>query len=243
MKAHHNMIQPVPQSERPGELAPLLDWANPRRVVLNNGLTLLIGTLPHLCTASMGLYVRVGSRYERSGEYGLSHLVEHLLFRGCEGAPTSRALNEAIESLTPGLDASTGREFTALEALCAPEDLHSLLALVGKMVSAPHLADVDAEREIILQEIADEVDPDGRDVDVDNVAKAALFPGDGLGRKIGGDPRSLRRLRREDCLRWLESHYAAENMVLVVVHPDAQAPVADWAEAAFEAVQAGAGKV
>ena len=214
-------------------------WAEPHRHVLKNGLRVLVLHTPHLSTASVGLFIRVGSRFEAEGEHGISHLVEHLLFRGCAAWPETETLNAAIEDLCPYLDASTGREFTALETSCAPEDLGALLKVIGAMVEEPLLQCLDMEREIILHEIADEVDSDGRDLDVDNVAKAALFPGPGLGWKIGGSPRSLRRLDVAACRRWVEQHYVAHNMVLTIACPGEPDTALEAAKEAFAGIRAG----
>jgi hypothetical protein len=97
---------------------PTADWPAARNTRLPSGLELVVTPLTHLHLASIVLFVRVGSRYEDAAENGLSHLVEHVLFRGCERFPDTYELNAAIESIGTGIDAATSRDFTTFEATC-----------------------------------------------------------------------------------------------------------------------------
>ncbi len=193
-----------------------LSWPRPVEATLDNGLRVLCLPLPHLHTAHALLTVRVGSRYEDLALSGVSHLLEHVLFRGCEGYPDTFALNSAFEACSTGLDAATSRELTTFEASCRPEAVPRLLALLGDMLAAPLFTDVELEKRVIAEELSDEIDACGRDVDVDNVAKRALFPGPGLGAKVGGELKRIRHLGQADCRAWFDAHYGAENMVLVL---------------------------
>jgi predicted Zn-dependent peptidase len=214
-------------------------WPRPDRRLLANGLTVLVSELTHLHTAAIGLYVRAGSRYEAPENSGLSHLVEHVLFRGCERYPSVGELNEAIEDVAVEVGGSTGREFCAYEAVLDPTHVRSLLDVMGAMFTAPAFIDVDLERAIILEELRDEVDERGVDIDVDNVAKAALFPKDPLGRKIGGDTRRLEDFDSAACRAWFDAHYGAENLVLVIAGPVVTEEVFDWCASFLEDIPRG----
>ena len=87
---------------------------------LANGLRVVTVDLPHLHTASLVLYVKVGSRLERPEDNGLSHFVEHMLFRGTEGHPTSYDINFAFESLGGTLYAETGRDYSLFQVTLVP---------------------------------------------------------------------------------------------------------------------------
>src|SRR3954462_10974726 len=88
---------------------------------LDNGLAVTTVALPHLPTAVCALFVKVGSRFEPAEDNGLSHFVEHMLFRGTERYPTSLALNTAIEELGSTLHAETGRDYTLFQLALEPE--------------------------------------------------------------------------------------------------------------------------
>lgn len=191
-------------------------WPAAHHETLPNGLRVVVTPLDHLHHASVVLTVRAGSRYESRANNGISHLVEHLLFRGCDAYPDASVFNAAVESLTDSLGAATGRHMTTLDALCMPDSVGALLALIGAMIEAPLLADIELERGIILEELRDEVDETGRDVDIHNVARMRLFDGCSLGFKVGGTRRVVEKLDRDACVDWHARHYVASNMVLSV---------------------------
>ena len=207
--------------------------------MLSNGLTVVTATLSHLHTVAVSVFAPGGPRYERAEDNGLSHLVEHGLFRGCEAFPSARTFNEAVESCSLGLGAATYREFVTLDALCGPDHVSELLGLIGAMLDAPTWTDLDIEQRIIVEELQDELDEKGRDVDVDNVAKLALMPGCGAGRKIGGDINQVKRFGAADCQRWFEACYGAQNLVLSVAGPITHDAVVAMAEASMGSLRRG----
>jgi predicted Zn-dependent peptidase len=210
-------------------------WPTVNHHTLESGLQLVTVPLPHLHLASVVLFVRVGSRYETVERNGLSHLLEHVLFRGCEAYPDTYALNTAIERVASGVDAATSRDFTTFEASCRPADTADVLNLLGAMLSEPLLreADVEIEKRIIHEELQDELDTRGRDVDIDNLAKAALFGDSSMGLKVGGQLARVGRFTAADCRAWHEENYGAANMVLVVTGPIDPEVVRAAAEIAF----------
>lgn len=222
------------------DASPPIGWPDSRRRTLANGLEVVVSPMPHLHVAAVSVFVRVGSRFETAEDNGLSHLLEHVLFRGCEAYPTSWEFNLAAERLTPGLGGATYRDFSAFDASCSPARVPEVLALLGAMLSRPRFEGVDLERRVILEEIADEVDERGRDIDVDNLAKRALFPGESIAFKIGGTPKRLAEFTAEDCRRWHAGHYVGRNMVIVVAGPVDAEPIFEAAREAFEPLSPGA---
>ena len=208
--------------------------------VLENGLRVVSATLPHLHTSAVNVFAPGGPRYESASDNGLSHLVEHGIFRGCAAYPSARSFNEAVESCSLGLGAATYREFVSFDGLCVPERLQELLTLVGAMLASPTWADLDIEQRIIVEELQDELDEEGRDIDVDNIAKRALMPECGGGRKIGGDIARVKRFTLEDCQRWFGACYGATNLVLSVASPLTHEAVLGLAEATFGHLSKGA---
>jgi predicted Zn-dependent peptidase len=162
----------------------------------------------------LAVYVKVGSRLEAPRVNGVSHFLEHAFFRGSKRFPSTFALNVAAEDVGGSLNASTGRESSAYYTPFHPAHLERAVEVVADMLSTPRLTDLELEREIILEEMLDEVDAEGRDIDLDNLAKMQLFAGHGLAQKIAGTPKTVRALKKADLAAHLEAHYHAGNTVL-----------------------------
>lgn len=212
---------------------------HPIGFTLDNGLRVVVTPQPHLSLATVVLLSRVGSRYETAADNGLSHLLEHVLFRGCERYPDTHALNVAIESVGTALDAATAPDYTSFEAVCLPERVPAMLEVVGAMLGRPLFVGVDVEQRIIAEELQDEIDARGRDIDPDNLSKMKLFPGTSMGLKVGGTLAGIKRFGPDDCRRWHAQHYGAANLVLSVAGPVTVEGIRAAAEAAFGALPGG----
>jgi predicted Zn-dependent peptidase len=105
--------------------------------VLDNGLRVVTVELPHLHVATLVVYAKVGSRYETPRDNGLSHFLEHMLFRGTRRYPSSFALNFAIEELGGTLYAETGRDYSLYQISLDPELVGDGIALLGEIFGAP----------------------------------------------------------------------------------------------------------
>jgi len=206
---------------------------------LPNGLRVVTVETPYLHTANVCLYVRAGSRYETPAENGLSHFVEHMLFRGSSQFPDSLALNRAIEELGGTLYAETGRDYSLYQIPLRAGDIQRGLEILGDLFSTPAFGDIELERQIILEEILEDLDDRGRNVNVDDLSRAVAWDGHPLGYTITGPLKNVRRFRDADVRRHFERFYGAANMVLCVAGPLAHARVSRWARAAFAGVSAG----
>lgn len=194
-------------------------FVEPHRAVLDNGLAVLTAPTPGLHSAMVAVYVRAGSRHETPASNGVSHFLEHLLFRGSEGHPDTRAMNAAIEAVGGSLDAATARDHACYYTALHPAGLATGLGVLGDMVRRPLFRDVDLERQVILEEILDEVDARGNDVDTDNLLKRVAFGRHPLGFKIAGTRRTVRALRERDLREHHRRHYTGSNLVLAVAGP------------------------
>jgi predicted Zn-dependent peptidase len=210
------------------------------RARLSNGLRVVTVETPHLHTANLCLYVRAGSRYETPESNGLSHFVEHMLFRGSSGFPDSLALNRAIEELGGTLYAETGRDYSLYQIPLRAQDMPRGLAILGDLFSTPAFRDIDLERQIILEEILEDLDDRGRNVNVDDLSRHVAWDGHPLGYTITGPLKNVRRFRESDVRRHFERFYGAENMVLCIAGPLVHERVVGWARSAFARVPAGA---
>jgi predicted Zn-dependent peptidase len=195
------------------------DWGEVARAVLPNGLRVVTAPAPGLHSAMIALYVRAGSRHETAEVNGISHFLEHLFFRGSEGWPDTVAMNAAVESVGGSLNGITARDHGCYFTPIHPGELGTGLAILGELLRRPLLREMDVEREVILEEILDEVDADGRDIDPDNLSKRLAFGRHPLGFKIAGTPEIVRRLSEREVRAHHARFYTGSNLVLSVAGP------------------------
>jgi predicted Zn-dependent peptidase len=194
-------------------------WGEVARAVLPNGLRVVTAPAPGLHSAMIALYVRAGSRHEAAGVNGISHFLEHLFFRGSEGWPDTVAMNAAVESVGGSLNGITARDHGCYFTPIHPGEVGTGLAILGDLLRRPLLREMDVEREVILEEILDEVDADGRDIDPDNLSKRLAFGRHPLGFKIAGTPEIVRRLTEREVRAHHARFYTGANLVLAVAGP------------------------
>ncbi len=164
-------------------------------------------------------YVRVGSRHENETSNGISHLVEHMLFRGSARFPDSVKMNAAVEAVGGNLNGVTMRDSSYYYTPCHPDGVPVAINILGDMLTSPRLVHLELEKQIILEEMLDEVDERGRDIDVDNLSKQVLYHRHPLSFKIAGTPKSVQGLTRKMALRHFGEAYVAGNMVVAVAGP------------------------
>jgi predicted Zn-dependent peptidase len=187
-----------------------------RRERLSNGLPVILAPLPHLHTVQVVFSVRAGSRFESPADSGLSHVVEHMLFRGSQKRPTSAALNLAIEELGGTLDAATHVDFTELSLSLPASQLEEGLMRLAEIIAAPVFADFDVEKKILREELLDDLDDEGRDIDVDNFSRKKLFGAHPLAQSITGPLENVMRFSVDDLRRHHHRHYAAHNAAIAI---------------------------
>src|SRR3954462_9065988 len=210
-----------------------------QKSVLDNGLRVVTIELPHLHTGMIAAYVRAGSRHEDPAVNGVSHFLEHLFFRGSEGYPEGRAMNALVEDCGGSLNGVTTRDHGYYFSPVHPRRLEVPVAVLGDMLARPLLKEIELEREVILEEILDEVDEKGRDIDIDNLSKRALFPGHPLGMKIAGSGETVRELREEDVRAHHQRAYGAQNLVVACAGPVKHADLVALAEKHFGGLRPG----
>jgi predicted Zn-dependent peptidase len=203
------------------------------RSLLPNGLRLVTVETPHLHTASIALYARVGARYETRRTNGLSHFVEHMLFRGSQGFGSSYALSSAIESVGGTLYAETGRDYSLYQIPLHPAELPRGLEIMGDLFAGPLFSDIDLERQIILEEILEDLDEDGRNVNLDDLSRGTIWGDHPLGFPITGPVANVKRFRTRDVRDHFQRFYGAANMVLCLAGPLSHLQVAPLAARAF----------
>ncbi len=176
------------------------------------GLRVFSEPLNEATSVSLGVWIRAGSRDERDEVAGISHLMEHMLFKG---TPSMNALGiaEAFESIGAQDNAATGEEYTVLYARFLPEHLERALDIMSEMVTQPTLADLDREREVIVEEI--KMYEDRPDQLADEYLSGLIFHGDPLGRPIIGSAETVRGVDRGTLKSFHDSTYTAPNVFVV----------------------------
>ena len=153
--------------------------------------------MPNARSVTTGVWVAVGGRDEAPGLAGASHFLEHLFFKGTE-TRSARAIAEAVDAVGGDLNTFTSREHTAFHTRLPAAHWRLGVEIIGDILSAPALrpADIDAEREVILEELWAALDtPDDR---VHMLSMEGLFPAHPLGREVLGDADTVRAMGRDD---------------------------------------------
>jgi predicted Zn-dependent peptidase len=204
------------------------------------GLRVLLVRQPHLHRGTISAYVGAGSRFEADEDSGLSHFLEHMVFRGTARFPTAFDLNVAVELLGGTLVASTAPDVTAFSVSLPSESLVSGVELVAEVLTRPVLGAIDVERKIIVEEIREDLDERDRNVDIDFQSRRRLWPGHPLGRSVTGPMENVMRFGAVDLRRCLDERYCARNTVLCVAGSFDSDAIRDVAARAFSSMRRGA---
>lgn len=183
-----------------------------RITTLDSGLRIITDDIPGIVTATLGLWVEVGARYEAPEINGVSHFLEHMAFKGTT-TRTARQIAEEIETVGGHLNAYTSRENTAYHARVLENDVPLALELIADIIqnSTFEPSEIARERDVILQEIGQSLDtPD--DIIYDYFQQTA-FPKHPLGRPILGPPEIIRKITRDDLMNYMKQEYTASRMV------------------------------
>jgi predicted Zn-dependent peptidase len=179
---------------------------------LPGGLRIFSEPLSEATSVSLGVWIRAGSRDEKDEVAGISHLMEHMLFKGTP-AMDALGIAEAFESIGAQENAATGEEYTVLYARFLPEHLERALDIMSEMVTSPTLADLEREREVIVEEI--KMYEDRPDQVADECLSGLIFHGNSLGRPIIGSAETVRGVDRDTLRTFHKSAYTAPNVFVV----------------------------
>ena len=185
------------------------------KFTLENGLTLLVETMPYLRSASIGVWVKAGSVLETPEENGLSHFMEHMAFKGTQKR-TSRQIAEEMDAVGGHLNAATSKLCTNYYAKVIDEDLPLAADILADIVRNPALdrQEMDKERGVILEEIA-MVEDSPEDVVYDVLAEA-VFGAQPLGQTILGPSERIAAYQPEDLRAFRARHYGPQNTVVAI---------------------------
>jgi predicted Zn-dependent peptidase len=180
---------------------------------LPSGLVVVTDNMPHLESASLGVWVGAGSRDETPEENGISHFLEHMAFKGTKRR-TAREISEEIESVGGDINAATGVETTAYYARVLKDDVPLALDVLSDILSEPLFDpdDLNREKNVIIQEIgASEDTPD--DIIFEQL-QATAYPDQPVGRTIMGTRQTVRSFDRKQLRAYLNRNYRSPDMVI-----------------------------
>jgi predicted Zn-dependent peptidase len=209
---------------------------------LASGLTVLTDRMPHLESASLGVWVGAGNRNEAADEHGISHLLEHMAFKGTKRR-SARQIAEEIEMVGGDLNAATSAESTAYYARVLKPDVPLAFDVLSDILSQPVFDREELRREqnVIVQEIgAMEDAPD--DLVFERLQETA-FPGQPVGRCILGTPESVRSFDSARLHDYLSRHYRAPGMIVAAAGAVEHAAVVAEVEKRFAGFAGSVGPV
>ncbi len=159
-------------------------------------------------------FVRTGSRCESAKENGISHFLEHFLFKGTKKYPSALAISELIDSIGGEMNANTGKEHTQYYIKAASKYLPLIFEVLTDMVQCPLLDRDELEREkgVIVEEI--NMYKDTPIAEIENVLESTMWPKDALGRDIAGSKETVTKFTKEMFMDYVSRHYQAPNMIL-----------------------------
>ena len=199
---------------------------------LPNGVRVVTHVMPHLETIALGVWIATGARHETAAEHGISHLLEHMAFKGTSKR-TARAIAEEIEQVGGDLNAATSLEMTAYYARVLKGDeglaLEILADILRQSLFTPE--DLVREKEVIIQEIAG-IKDSPEELAYDLVQEAA-YPDQPVGRPIIGTPASVAAISADDLRGFLAGHYRGPHVVISAAGAVNHARLAGHAAALF----------
>ncbi len=187
-----------------------------KKAILPNGLRLVTADIPGLESVTCMILTEVGSRYESRDKLGLSHVFEHMVFKGTKTRPIPGDIAEAIESVGGDSNAFTSKEFTGYYIRLSSEKLELALDLLSDMVLNPifNPDELKKELEVVLEERKKNIDVPARHIY--DMIEEEVFGDQPIGWPIIGTPESVRSVSQADLFDFISTYYRPQNMVVVI---------------------------
>ena len=205
---------PMDFEQENGEMFSQLPLSEAFHKELDNGLRVWMCPQKHLHRLGIGLYIRIGSRFEKAQLSGVSHFLEHILFRGNQRYPSSMELNRAIESWGGSFNGYTSQEVMQIYGTFHPRFLQEGVQFLSDFINQPSFEGIELERTIILEERLEDVNEDGHDLEVNDLIRKELWEGLSLGQKVIGTAGTVKRMKQEDLKAAFETHFGLKNVLL-----------------------------
>ncbi len=184
--------------------------------VLSNGLTIIEVPSSDAESVVVDFFVKTGSRSETAKENGISHFLEHFLFKGSRKYPSAMAISEVVDAIGGEMNANTGKEYTQFYIKAASKHLPLIFGILTDMIQNPLLDKEEMKREkgVIMEEI--NMYKDMPMVEIDNVLERTMWPKDALGRDIAGTKKIVAKFSRQMFADYINRHYQTPNILLGV---------------------------
>jgi predicted Zn-dependent peptidase len=212
---------------------------NYKQTTLKNGLRLITTCMPNVCSASVAFFFATGSRYEQQEVLGISHFIEHMLFKGSKSYPSAKLISEAIEGVGGSFNGCTCKEMTSYTARVPSEYVSVVMKVLADMVRYPLFdpADIEKERAVIIEELSATQDDPQEWVGL--LIDETMWPGLPLGRDDAGSIDSVMQLQRQQMLDYLDAYYRPNSLVVSIAGNIDQQQIIHLTEELFHDWQAG----
>ncbi len=208
--------------------------------VLESGARVITVPMPSLHRVVIQAHIRVGPRFEAETDNGISHFLEHMLYRGTPSHPSAHAQALAFESLGGTLVAATAVDHGTLAIAVPPESLEATLPLFCEVFQNPIYSGIEIEKGIVREEILESLDDERRAIDADELVRALTFGDHPLGFPITGSLAHLERLTQAKLSAHHDRFYVGENTVLTVAGPVDSAHIEACLAKGFQSLPRGA---
>ena len=202
-------------------------------VTLSNGLRFIHCQSLNAASFELSMHIDTGSRDETNDNNGVSHFLEHMMFRGSQNLPNSVALAAAMESFGGEANAMTSIENTVYWLKGSARRVDAAFDIFAEFFFRPNYADLEIERDIILQELANDYNEAGDNIDCETLSMSSMFPNHPLGLPIIGTEESIQRLTVEELKAKHALYYRPERCILSLVSPLSTAETLKHAEKHF----------
>ena len=208
------------------------------RTDLDSGIRILSEWMPEVRSVAFGAWIGAGSRDEQPEMSGATHFLEHLLFKGT-ATRTSQEIAEAFDAVGGDVNAFTAKEFTCFYARTLDEDLDMSIEIIADMLQSSLLReeDVDAERQVVLEEIA--MHEDAPDDIVHDLFTETVWGDHPLGRRVQGRSETIEAMDRDEVDAYWRLHYKPGNLVIAAAGSLEHAAVVEGVSKAFGTAPAG----
>src|SRR5437016_5857383 len=183
------------------------------RQTISNGIRVITERMPHVRSASVGIWIATGSREETVEETGISHFIEHMVFKGTENR-TAEQIARSVDSIGGGLDAFTSKELVSYNVKVLDEHLPRAFDVVADLVRNPLFEpkDIEKEKGVILEEL--KMDVDNPEYLIHEIFASRFWKGHALGRPILGTKQTIRTFDREKVEKYYKQFYGPSNILI-----------------------------